>query len=302
MRAREHPAWLCGLDKTLPSKRHLHCSPHKPPGVLDPCCFCAGGIKVCDPARADAPEGDRFGGIAFAARKAVAPSESRRGSKTAAIDRCLRGRQIIPSSSGRIRVALALAGFIHCLDLPAVVIFGQHRVLLGLAGRRETGGRRERGGRLLGQGWGRGGKKSSSSLGGLKWGTPQPSGSPARSPPSPTALLSTAKTRHSDGAGQPRHHSLPSAWEMAPSKPSGPEKLEGFWREGLAAQLPASPLRRPQSGSLPAATRSAGGLQQGRADPARCQCHPRPCLQTPTCLSSIQMGQKKLGSLRKASL
>lgn len=55
-------------------------------------------------------------------------------------------------------------GFIHCLDLLAVVIFGQHHVLLGLAGRREIGGRRERGGELLGQGLV--GRKTSSALGG----------------------------------------------------------------------------------------------------------------------------------------
>lgn len=125
---------------------------------------------MCDPARAPRehplPKGDRFGVIAFTARKAAAPSESRRGSKTAAIDRCLRGRRIIPSSSGRIRVALTLAGFIHCLDLPAVVIFGQRCVLLGLAGRREIGGRRERGGRLLGQGLaGAGGEEDQLSFG-----------------------------------------------------------------------------------------------------------------------------------------
>lgn len=38
------------------------------------------------------------------------PSGSSRGPQMAAIDRCLIGHRIIPSSSGRIRVALALTG------------------------------------------------------------------------------------------------------------------------------------------------------------------------------------------------
>lgn len=38
------------------------------------------------------------------------PSGSSRGPQMASIDRCLIGRRIIPSSSGRIRVALALTG------------------------------------------------------------------------------------------------------------------------------------------------------------------------------------------------
>lgn len=62
------------------------------------------------PPHEPAPEGDCFGGIAVTTGKAAAPSESCRGPYTAAIDRCLRGRRIIPSSSGRIRVALTLAG------------------------------------------------------------------------------------------------------------------------------------------------------------------------------------------------
>jgi len=47
-----------------------------------------------------------------------------------------------------------------------------------------------------------------------------------------------------------------------------------------------------QSGLSPAANESTGEFRQQRANPPRCQHHPKPCLQTHTFLKSIYMGRK----------
>lgn len=96
-----------------------------------------------------------------------------------------------------------------------------------------------------------GGEEDQLSFGRGQWGTPQPLWSLGRSPSSPTALLSIDKTHHSNGAGQPRHHTLP--WYpggIAPSKPSGPERPESFWGAGLASQLPAPSCAGSSQGHL----------------------------------------------------
>jgi len=115
-------------------------------------------------------------------------------------------------------------GFIHCLDLSAVVIFGQHHIFLGLIGRGKIGGRRKRGGRLLGQGLAAGRRPVHLWEGAV--GSPQDSGS--------ISSQSHSLAEHSQN--------LPQRWRLlaqasqpplvprgtAPTKPSGPERFERF--------------------------------------------------------------------------
>lgn len=131
-------------------------------------------------------------------------------------------------------------GLIHCLDLLAVVISGQHHVLLGRAGRRKIGRRRGRkGGRLDGRGWGRAGHCS------VPWQR-APS-----STPQPVATLGTAPARHRSCPVPSRSpkglvRSSPTAGALNPQLPPGGNKpqtrlIPQPWTPSCAPRAAAEP-------------------------------------------------------------